>query len=68
MKNNFQETFEYESINKVVYLTDIEINDLILRYIRNVNANYAILIDGKMGCWKNILCEKCINFRIGKFN
>ena len=42
------------------YMTDIEIVDLIKRYIERSSYNYAVLIDGSWGCGKTFFIKETL--------
>lgn len=51
---------------KEIYITDEEICELILRYIRKENMEYAILIDGKWGVGKTFFIKNSLKVKLQK--
>lgn len=51
---------------KEIYITDEEICELILRYIRKKNTEYAILIDGKWGVGKTFFIKNSLKVKLQK--
>lgn len=51
---------------KEIYITDEEICELILRYIRKENTEYAILIDGKWGVGKTFFIKNSLKVKLQK--
>lgn len=39
-------------------MTEQQIIDEILRYLHDDSYNYAVLIDGEWGEWKNLFCKQ----------
>lgn len=51
---------------KEIYITDEEVCELILRYIRKENTEYAILIDGKWGVGKTFFIKNSLKVKLQK--
>lgn len=51
---------------KEKYITEEEIFELILRYIRKKNTEYAILIDGKWGVGKTFFIKNSLKVKLQK--